>query len=95
MIRLILKIFLAYWIAAGVVIVIGDFGPHWQIHHPELSDALNSSLAMNGQLLIGAYETGRCSQVRDLLIKKDDALSRPLRMATVCVGTSMSPMQRP
>jgi two-component system sensor histidine kinase CpxA len=75
MIRLILKIFLAYWIAAGVVILIGDFGPHWQIHHPELSDALNSSLAMNGQLLIGAYETGRCSQVTDLLIKKDDALS--------------------
>ena len=75
MIRLILKIFLAYWIAAGVVIVIGDFEPHWQIHHPELSDALDSSLAMSGQLLIGAYESGHCSQVQNLQIMKEDALS--------------------
>jgi len=45
---LIFKIFLAYWLAAGVVIAISDYEPHRHIHNPELTDALDASLAMNG-----------------------------------------------
>ncbi|MBW8749015.1 MAG: hypothetical protein JF584_15910 [Acidobacteria bacterium] len=44
---LIIKIFLAYWMAAGVVIIISDFEPHRHIHNPELIDALNASLQMS------------------------------------------------
>jgi two-component system sensor histidine kinase CpxA len=75
MFRLVLKIFLAYWIAAGVVIFVVDFEPHRQIHHPELVDALDSSLAMNGKLLVAAYEGDRCSQVENVLSTKYDALA--------------------
>ena len=35
--------------AAGVVIAISDFEPHRHVHNPELVDALDSSLAMNGR----------------------------------------------
>ena len=75
MFRLVLKIFLAYWIAAGVVIFVVDFEPHRQIHHPELVDALDSSLAMNGKLLVAAYEDNRCAQVETVLSTKYDALA--------------------
>jgi len=44
MIRLLLKIFLAYWVAAGIVIAISDYEPHRHIHNPELTDALDSAL---------------------------------------------------
>jgi len=73
--RLVLKIFLAYWIAAGVVIFVLAIEPHRPLHHPELTDALDSSLAMNGRLLVDAYETGRCSQVEDILDTKTDSLA--------------------
>jgi hypothetical protein len=58
---LILKIFLAYWFAAAIVIVISDFGPHWPVHNPELAEALNGSLAIHGRALIHAYESGTCT----------------------------------
>lgn len=75
MVRLVLKIFLAYWIAASVVIFISGLEPHRQIHHPEISDALDSSLAMNGRLVVDAYESGRCPLVKKLLVTKNDALT--------------------
>jgi two-component system sensor histidine kinase CpxA len=75
MMRLVLKIFLAYWIAASVVIFVVDFEPHRQIHHPEISDALDSSLAMNGRLIVDAYESGRCPQLQKALVTNSDALS--------------------
>jgi len=56
MLRLVLKIFLAYWIAAGVVIVVSDLEPHRENHHPQLEDALDSSLTMNGSFLTDAIE---------------------------------------
>jgi two-component system sensor histidine kinase CpxA len=58
---LILKIFLAYWFAAAIVIIIADFGPHWPVHNPELAEALNGSLAIHGRALIHAYESGTCA----------------------------------
>ncbi len=75
MFRLVLKIFLAYWIAAGVVIFIADFAPHRTTHHSELADALDSSLAMSGQAIADAYESGHCSQAQELLSTKDNVLS--------------------
>jgi two-component system sensor histidine kinase CpxA len=74
MIRLLLKIFIAYWIVAGIVIVISDFEPHRHIHHPELTDALDSSLALNGQTLAAAYEGGRCGELQKLLSDSRDGL---------------------
>ncbi len=91
MIRLLLKIFFAYWIAAGLVIVVSDFEPHRHIHNPELMDALDSALAMNGRNLAAAYEAGRCQELQKLLTTRQDALylSTPDgRM--VCGGSDLS-----
>jgi len=75
MVRLVLKMFLAYWVAAGVVIFVLDLEPHRQIHHPQISDALDSSLAMNGQLILDAYQSGRCPQLQRALVRGGDALA--------------------
>jgi two-component system sensor histidine kinase CpxA len=75
MFRLVLKIFLAYWVAAGVVLFVSDFEPHRQIHHSEISDALNGSLAMNGRMLAAAYESGSCPEMRKLIVTKNDAMT--------------------
>jgi two-component system sensor histidine kinase CpxA len=74
MVRLVLRIFLAYWIAAGIVTFI-FFAPRRQSHYPEVSDALDAALVMNGRLLAEAYETGRCSDVQKLLATKRSTLS--------------------
>src|SRR5438093_18790 len=74
MVRLVLKIFLAYWIAAGVVIAISDFEPHRHIHNPELVDALDSSLAMNGRMITEAYEHDWCGEIQKQLSTLNDAL---------------------
>lgn len=74
MIRLLLKIFIAYWIAAGIVIAISDYEPHRHIHNPELMDALDGALAMNGRSLVDAYEGGRCQQVQKLVNTSRDGL---------------------
>ena len=74
MIRLLLKIFVAYWIAAGIVIVISDFEPHRQIHNPELMDALESALAMNGRSIVDAYEHGHCQELQKLVTTSHDGL---------------------
>jgi len=74
MIRLVFKIFLAYWIAAGVVIAISDFEPHRHIHNPELTDALDGSLAINGLAIMDAYEAGRCAEFEHFLGSTDDGL---------------------
>jgi two-component system, OmpR family, sensor histidine kinase CpxA len=60
MYSLLSKIFFAYWMAASLVIVIADFEPHSLIHTPELTDALNTSLARNADSLISAYKAGTC-----------------------------------
>jgi two-component system sensor histidine kinase CpxA len=60
MYSLLSKIFLAYWVAAISVIVIADLEPHNLIHTPELTDALNTSLARNADSLITAYKSGTC-----------------------------------
>src|SRR5579863_10435597 len=62
--RLILKIFLAYWLAAGVVIGLDDLRPHNHIYKYELSDALAGSLIMNGRAIVDAYERGQCDAMR-------------------------------
>jgi hypothetical protein len=71
---LIFKIFLAYWLAAGVVIAISDYEPHRHIHNPELTDALDASLAMNGRALIHAYESGTCESMLSWLHTSADSL---------------------
>jgi two-component system sensor histidine kinase CpxA len=65
--RLIAKIFIAYWLAAGVVIAISDFEPHRHIHNPELTDALDASLAANARTILHAYETGGCASATSWL----------------------------
>jgi len=74
MIRLVFKIFLAYWFAAGVVIAISDFEPHRHIHNPELTDALDGSLAINGHAILEAYEDGRCLELEHFVGTTGDAL---------------------
>ena len=74
MIRLVLKIFFAYWLAAGVVIAISDFEPHRHIHNPELTDALDGSLTINGRAIMEAYEDGRCLELQQSIATLRDAL---------------------
>jgi two-component system sensor histidine kinase CpxA len=74
MIRLLLKIFLAYWVAAGIVIAISDYEPHRHIHNPELTDALDSALAMDGRSMVDAYEGGRCAAFEKLHTTAKDGL---------------------
>src|SRR5580698_1619300 len=86
MVRLVLKIFLAYWVAAGVVIVVSDFEPHREMHHPELNDALDSSLAMNGRYLAAAFESGHCSEAERILSTQYDAVAIARADGTLLCG---------
>jgi two-component system sensor histidine kinase CpxA len=74
MTRLLLKIFLAYWVVAAIIIVIADSEPHRSIHSPELNDALDSALAMDGPIVVDAYESGRCKELQKLLSASHDGL---------------------
>jgi len=58
---LIIKIFLAYWFAAGLVIIISNMQPHTRIHNPELYDALDGALSTNASYLIKSYSSGNCA----------------------------------
>ncbi len=64
--NLILKVFLAYWFAAALVII-PNFGTHSAPHNRELADALSSSLETNGSTFIDAYESGHCGSVLSTL----------------------------
>jgi two-component system sensor histidine kinase CpxA len=75
MARLLLKMFLAYWIAALVVIAISDYEPHKHMHTPQLMDAIDSSVGLNGRSIVGAYEAGRCPQMQATLATSPDGLS--------------------
>ncbi|MGH9563220.1 MAG: sensor histidine kinase [Terracidiphilus sp.] len=61
MIRLIIKIFLAYWLAAGLTIIAVNIGPHEHMHIPELRDALYASLLRDAHLAFQKYNTSGCS----------------------------------
>ena len=61
MYSLLTKIFLFYWAAASLVIVLAIFEPHRLVHTPELTDALTTSLEANANSLISAYNSGTCS----------------------------------
>src|SRR5689334_13890946 len=74
MIRLLLKIFFAYWAVAGIVIAISDFEPYQHIHNPELTDALDSALAMEGRSIANAYEGGHCQEFQKRLTSSKDGL---------------------
>jgi two-component system, OmpR family, sensor histidine kinase CpxA len=75
MVRLILKMFFAYWIAAVVVIAISDYEPHRHMHTPELMDAVDSGVALNGRSMIAAYEAGRCGEFQATLAASPDGLA--------------------
>ncbi|HZP06354.1 MAG TPA: ATP-binding protein [Terracidiphilus sp.] len=61
MIRLIVKIFLAYWLAAGLVIVAVNIRPHQHMHIPELTDALYASLDHDALLALQSYRAHGCT----------------------------------
>jgi len=75
MIRLLLKMFLAYWIAAVIVIAIADSEPHRHMHTPELMDAVESGVELNGRTIIAAFEAGRCDQLQAVLGGSPNGLS--------------------
>lgn len=71
---LILKIFLCYWIAAGLVIAAIDLGPHEQMHRPEVTEALASALRIHARALLQAYEAGGCAAAAPLFSDSGDAM---------------------
>jgi two-component system sensor histidine kinase CpxA len=68
---LILKIFLCYWIAAGIVIVVIDLRPHEQMHRLEVTEALATALRIHTHALLQAYEAGGCAAAAPLLSRSD------------------------
>ncbi|HEY5055634.1 MAG TPA: histidine kinase dimerization/phospho-acceptor domain-containing protein [Acidobacteriaceae bacterium] len=74
MARLLLKIFLAYWIAAGAIILLFDLGPHRHMHNPQLADALDASIVINGSMLAAAYESGGCAATQKSVSSQQDGL---------------------
>jgi two-component system sensor histidine kinase CpxA len=71
---LIVKIFLCYWIAASIVMLVIDLNPHEQMHRPEVTAALTSVLRIHGRALTQAYEAGGCSAATPLLSDPEDAM---------------------
>jgi len=71
---LILKIFLCYWIAAGVVIVVIDLNPHGLLHRQEASGALGSALRIHARAVLQAYEAGGCAAAGPLLSGSVEAM---------------------
>jgi two-component system sensor histidine kinase CpxA len=61
MFRLIVKIFLAYWFAAGLVILSVNIGPHQHMHIPELTDALHATLDRDARQALAVYKSSGCS----------------------------------
>ena len=91
MARLLLKIFLAYWIAAGIVIVLFDLGPHRHLHNTQLTDALDASLALNGRMLAAAYQSGSCAAAGRVTAANGDALYLAMPDGRlVCGGPGLS-----
>jgi hypothetical protein len=84
---LIIKIFLAYWFAAGVVIIISDFEPHRHIHNPELIDALNASLQMNGREMIALHEKNACAERASALNTSEDRMSLATADGAIVCGS--------
>jgi two-component system sensor histidine kinase CpxA len=72
---LIVKIFLCYWIAASIVMLVIDLNPHEQMHRPEVTAALASVLRIHGRALAQAYEGGGCSAATPLLGDSEDAMN--------------------
>ena len=58
---LVIKTFIAFWLAVGVIILFSAFETRRYALHPELTDALDDSLAAHGRAILHAYETGVCS----------------------------------
>jgi len=86
MYSLLSKIFLAYWVAASLVIVISVFEPHRLIHTPELTDALNTSLASNADSLITAYKSGTCGSELKAASAPEDGITLALPNGRVLCG---------
>jgi hypothetical protein len=63
----ILRIFLCYWIAAGLVIIFTDLGPHRQLHRQEVTDALTSALKFQARSVLQVYERDGCERVEPML----------------------------
>src|SRR5947209_3591439 len=91
--KLIAKIFIAYWLAAGVVIAISDFEPHRHIHNPELTDALDASLAANARTILHAYEAGGCASAMSWLNTAERMVPLPTRQSRM--GFSMPNLRGP
>jgi two-component system, OmpR family, sensor histidine kinase CpxA len=71
---LVLKIFLCYWIAASVVIVVMHLNPHGVMHRQETAGALASALRIQARTILQAYEAGGCAAVEPFLSDSVDAM---------------------
>lgn len=85
--NLLAKVFLAYWLAAGTVIMVSDLQPHKLVHTPELEDALDSSLAINGSLLADAYKKGTCPLTSSWQYPPGDGMSLASANGRILCGT--------
>lgn len=75
MVSLIIKIFLAYWVAAGLVIIALNIGPHSHMHKPEIRDALDASLAFTSKRLFEQYQRHECSRELTFMEEDGDAVA--------------------
>src|SRR5580693_697304 len=64
---LIVKIFVCYWIAAGIAIALSDTVPHGQLHRQEATRALTAALQFESRSVLSAYENGGCAAALPLM----------------------------
>jgi two-component system sensor histidine kinase CpxA len=65
---LIVKIFVCYWIAAGIVLAVSDAVPHGQLRRQEAIRALSAALQFEPRSVLVAYQSGGCAAALPLMV---------------------------
>ena len=71
---LVVKIFICYWIAAGIFIIAYDALPHRQLARQQAIQALESALRFESHSVLAAYESGGCAAARPLMGNSSDRI---------------------
>ncbi len=88
--KLIVKVFLCYWIAAGIVIVVSDIIPHGHLRRQESIRALESALQFDARSILTAYQSGGCVAALPLMASDTDRIYLASPDGTILCGANPS-----
>ena len=83
---LIVKIFVCYWIAAGIAIAVSDIIPHGKLHRQEATWALAAALQFESRSLLSAYDRGGCAAALPLMAGTANHMFLALPNGTILCG---------